>query len=219
MIDPPLPLMLALDVVSLTMTLVNAESPTGEEGPLADQVEVTLAGLPHLTLERLGHTVVARTDAGHGERVVLAGHLDAPPSDDEVLARVEMGRLYGPGACDAKGGVAIMLRVAALAGHARDVTLVFYDRGLAADEGLRRVAEARPELLRGDLAMLLSPTGLERVDTAVAPLDALGVPTLAYGPGDPQVAGTPEEYVPTAHLTEAEHAVRTWLQDGTGPLA
>ena len=41
-----------------------------------DAVEAALSPLPHLTVTRRGHTVVARTDLGRAERVVIAGHLD-----------------------------------------------------------------------------------------------------------------------------------------------
>ena len=34
---------------------------------------------PHLEVTRIGNTVVARTDLGRDERVVLAGHIDTVP--------------------------------------------------------------------------------------------------------------------------------------------
>ncbi len=35
-------------------------------------------------MTRRGHTVVARTDLGRGERVVIAGHLDTVPLNDNL---------------------------------------------------------------------------------------------------------------------------------------
>jgi succinyl-diaminopimelate desuccinylase len=90
------PLMLALDVSSLTMSLVNIASPPGLEGALADSIETALRGLPHLEVERVGDTVIAATNAGHGERVVVAGQLTAGAAGADPLAYVEMGKLFGP---------------------------------------------------------------------------------------------------------------------------
>lgn len=157
---PAVPLLLSLDVVSLTMTLVNIESVSHEEGPIADAVEEVLRPLPHLSVERFGNTIVARTDLGLPERVVLAGHLDTVPLNDNLPARVEMGRLSGLGACDMKGGVAVILKMAALGRYSRDVTFVLYDAEEVASEfnGLRKLSESRPDLLQADFAILLEPS-------------------------------------------------------------
>lgn len=221
------PLVTALDVVSLTMTLVNIESVSGAESELADQLEEVLRDLPHLSVERLGDTVVARTELGHLQRVALVGHIDTASFEAESLpARVEMGKLYGPGACEAKGGIAIMLKVAALGRYGRDVTLVF---AAATDAGRAPWTEAVPELAAADVTLLVAPTDARvvvdgdgqpgsLVDLDITALstgrrdDATASPS--YGPGDPRVARTQEEFVPTAQLTECEHAVRTWVQAG-----
>jgi acetylornithine deacetylase/succinyl-diaminopimelate desuccinylase-like protein len=235
--DFVMPLPMALDVVSLTMGLVNVESVTGGEGPLADSVEQALRTQPQLTVERFGDTVVARTESGHAERVVVAGHLDTVPADGDVLAYVEMGKLFGRGACDMKGGLAVMLKSAALPAYGRDATFVFYDgeEASTAPHGLTRLAQDRPDLLRGDLAVVMEPTDArvelaDGVDAAAfvelvgtTPLPArertaaqrfteLGVPALTFGPGDPRLAHASEEYVPTAQLTECEHVLREWLR-------
>ena len=236
-----MPLPLALDVVSLTMGLVNIESVSGGEGPLADSVEQALGTQPHLTVERFGNSVVARTALGHAERVVVAGHLDTVAEDDNLLAYVEMGKLFGLGACDMKGGLAVMLKTAALPVHGRDVTFVFYDGEETAAEpnGLDRLARDRTDLLQGDLAIVMEPTDARVELAGGAPGDAtvaafvelvgseplpalgrsaalrfaeLGVPALTFGPGDPELAHTRDEHVPTAQLTECEHVLRECLR-------
>ena len=53
---------LSADVVTLTEQLVDIESVSGDERQIADAVEAALATLPHLTVTRRGHTVVARTE-------------------------------------------------------------------------------------------------------------------------------------------------------------
>ncbi|RSN42580.1 succinyl-diaminopimelate desuccinylase [Actinomadura sp. WAC 06369] len=150
------------DVADLTAAVVDIESVSGGEGPLADAVEEALRALPHLAVERVGHNVVARTDLGRAERVVLAGHLDTVPLNGNLPSRVEGDRLYGCGTSDMKSGVAVALRLAAtVAEPTRDITFVFYEceEIEASRNGLRRLARERPELLAGDFAVLMEPTG------------------------------------------------------------
>ena len=156
---------LTADVVELTRAICDIRSVSGEEGPLADAVEAALRRLPHLEVLRDGDAVVARTQLGRAERVVLAGHLDTVPVADNLPVRREgdaaTGTLVGRGTADMKGGVAVQLRVAALLeAPARDVTLVFYDHEEvdAASNGLGRLVREHPEWIGGDLAVLLEPT-------------------------------------------------------------
>ena len=112
----------------LTAQLVDIPSVSGSEGPLATAVERTLAALPHLAVQRDGNAIVARTEFGLPERVLLAGHLDTVPVHGNLPSRLDGGLLYGCGSCDMKAGVAVQLRLAAqLTTAARDVTYVFYD--------------------------------------------------------------------------------------------
>jgi succinyl-diaminopimelate desuccinylase len=152
---------LDLDGAALTAQLVDIPSVSGEEGPLADAVEGALRTLPHLSVHRDGHAIVARTTLGRAERVVLAGHLDTVPLAGNLPSRVEGSRLYGCGSTDMKSGVAVQLRLAAgLPAPARDVTYVFYDGEEVASErnGLLRLSRHRPDLLAGDFAVLMEPT-------------------------------------------------------------
>ncbi|MFI7481056.1 succinyl-diaminopimelate desuccinylase [Kocuria sp. M1R5S2] len=162
---------LAADPADLTAALIDLESVSGREGPLADAVEAALRRLPHLTVHRDGDAVVARTGLGRAERVVLAGHLDTVPLPSTPGARgtvpsswsEEDGRrvLYGRGATDMKGGVAVQLALAAaLQEPRRDVTYVFYDHEEveASASGLGRLRRNAPHLLEADFAVLLEPT-------------------------------------------------------------
>jgi succinyl-diaminopimelate desuccinylase len=124
-----------------------------------------LRSLDQLSVERDGNVVIARTDTGLPYRVVLAGHLDTVPIADNVPARSDGGRLFGCGTSDMKSGVAVMLRVASAVSSAAlvpatDLTWIFYDceEVEAARNGLGRLARTRPDLLAGDLAVLLEPT-------------------------------------------------------------
>jgi succinyl-diaminopimelate desuccinylase len=151
------------DVVALTRRLCDIESVSRDEQAIADAVEAALAVEPHLSVTRLGNTVVARTDLGRGERVIIAGHLDTVPVNDNFPSRLdeEAGLLHGLGTCDMKGGDAVLLHLAAtLPEPVRDVTYVLYEAE-EIDEvfnGLRKVAEERPDLLEADFAILMEPS-------------------------------------------------------------
>lgn len=152
---------LATDAATLTQQLVDIESVSLHEQEIADAVEAALRALPHLTVSRHGNNVVARTDLGRPERVVIAGHLDTVPLNDNLPARREGGIIHGLGSCDMKGGDAVMLRIAAtVAEPTRDLTFIFYDAEEIAAEhnGLGKLAASHPELLAADLAILMEPS-------------------------------------------------------------
>ncbi len=153
---------LSLDAARLTAQLVDIESVSGAERPLADAIAGALAGLPHLRLHRDGNVIVARTELGRSRRVVLAGHIDTVPVAGNVPSRTENGLLYGCGSCDMKAGVAVQLRLAARVPEpVTDVTYVFYDceEVEAERNGLLRLSRQRPDLLAADFAVLMEPTG------------------------------------------------------------
>ncbi len=152
---------LTADVVALTAALVDIESVSHDERAIADAVEQVLRPLPHLDVVRDGDTLVARTDLGRAERVVVAGHLDTVPVNANLPSRVDDEHLHGLGSCDMKGGVAVGLLLAAgLPEPNRDVTYVFYEceEVAAADNGLGRLSRTRPELLAADFAILMEPS-------------------------------------------------------------
>jgi succinyl-diaminopimelate desuccinylase len=153
---------LSLDAAALTAQLVDFRSESGDETALADAVEAALSTLPHLTVDRDGDAVVARTNLGRAERVVLAGHIDTVPIAGNVPSRLDAdGVLWGCGTSDMKSGVAVQLRIAATVTEPnRDLTFVFYDHEEVAAElnGLKRLAEHHPDWLAADFAVLLEPT-------------------------------------------------------------
>jgi succinyl-diaminopimelate desuccinylase len=149
------------DLLALAARLVDVPSVSFEEGPLADLVEAELRSLGHLAVDRVGDNVVARTQLDRPLRLILAGHTDTVPPNDNLGARVEGDVLFGLGACDMKGSLAAMLDVArAVPEPAVDVTFVFYAREEVASEhsGLGEIERSRPDLLVGDVALLGEPT-------------------------------------------------------------
>ncbi len=158
------------DVVTLTAAVCDIESVSRDETALADAIEAALTPLAHLTVTRIGNTLVARTDLGRTERVVLAGHIDTVPVTDRprnlpTTRRTVDGEevLWGRGTVDMKGGVAVQLRIAAtVTSPSRDLTFVFYEGEEIDSEfnGLRHVQEQRPGLIDDAVfAVLLEPTG------------------------------------------------------------
>lgn len=171
-----LPLDVRQDVALLTAAIMDINSVSGNEKELADAVEAALRTIPELRIVRDGDSLIARTELGRPERVILAGHLDTVPLPATEGARGTVpsswesgipgeGVLYGRGATDMKGGVAVQLALAATlfddgAEPKRDVTFVFYDHEEveAVKSGLGRLVRHHGGLLDGDFAILLEPT-------------------------------------------------------------
>ena len=150
-----------VDPVALTRALVDVESVSRNETVIADFVAEVLRKTPHLSMDRLGNTLMARTDLGREQRVVLAGHLDTVPIADNFPSTVVDDLIYGCGASDMKSGVALALHLAAtLPDPAYDVTYLFYEAEEIDSKynGLRLVSETHPEWLLADFAVLLEPT-------------------------------------------------------------
>jgi succinyl-diaminopimelate desuccinylase len=152
---------LTVDPVTLTQQLVDIPSVSGDERQIADSVEAALRRSGDLEVERFGNTVVARTWRGADERVVLAGHLDTVPVNDNLPSRREGDLLHGLGTCDMKGGVAVALHLAATLGPTRrDLTFLFYEcEEVEADRnGLTVLSQRHPDRLEADFAVLLEPS-------------------------------------------------------------
>src|SRR3954453_10640668 len=157
----PLTADVLVDPVVLTRALVDIESVSHHEEAIADHVADVLEQAPHLSVERLGNTVMARTDLGRDQRIVLAGHLDTVPVNDNFPSTVVDDLIYGCGTSDMKSGVALALHLAAtLPEPGYDVTYLFYEAEEIASRfnGLHLVSQAHPQWLRADFAVLLEPT-------------------------------------------------------------
>ena len=154
------------DLLALTEEWCSVPSVSRDEAALAEIVEARLrASAPGLAIDRVGDNIVARTNLGRDQRVVLGGHLDTVPPSGNQTPRRDGDTLHGLGSADMKGGLAVMAvlaeAVAANPDQARfDSTFVFYVAEEIADQfnGLRALFETRPELVQGDLAILLEPT-------------------------------------------------------------
>ncbi len=143
---------LAADPVELTAALVDIESESRNESAIADAVESALREqTTGLEVLRGSNRVLARTNLGRAQRVILAGRLDTVPVAGNAPSRrenhpTEGDILHGCGTVDMKSGDAVFLHLAAtIAEPAHDLTLIFYDC-----EEMRRVQ--RPQRRRAGVA-------------------------------------------------------------------
>src|SRR3982751_4489142 len=149
------------DLLDLTAELIDIPSVSHNEQAITDHIEARLRQASWLTVDRVGDNVVARTNLGRPMRVVLAGHTDTVPVNDNDRARLDGDTLWGLGASDMKSGLAGMLELGTtIERPAVDVTYVFYACEEIAGEhnGLLHVARDRPDLLHCDVAILGEPT-------------------------------------------------------------
>jgi succinyl-diaminopimelate desuccinylase len=150
------------DLLALAAELVAIPSVSHHEAALADRVDKALRGARHLTVDRFGDTVVARTTLGREHRLLLGGHLDTVPPTGDATPRLENDTLSGLGAVDMKGGVAVLLDLAlSVAAPTVDATYLFYscEEVERRYNGLHLLLSEHPQVLAADAAVLAEPTG------------------------------------------------------------
>ncbi|HEX9529639.1 MAG TPA: succinyl-diaminopimelate desuccinylase [Acidimicrobiales bacterium] len=150
------------DLLAAAAELVDIPSLSHHEGALADRLESDLGAAPWLAVERVGDNVVARTDLGRDNRLILAGHTDTVPPNGNGRARLDGDVLWGLGSADMKAGLAVFRELALTVSEPEmDVTYVFYacEEVDQAHNGLVQLLRDRPDLLDGDAAVLGEPTG------------------------------------------------------------
>ncbi len=149
-----------------TLALVDVPSVSRDEAQLAALVAASIPRGAFTERFGDGQGLYYTTDRVPGRPfVLLAGHLDTIPPQDNLPGSIEQGFVIGLGATDMKGGLAVMLELAAWIDEARpdrdvDLGLLFFTREeLPVDESpLPAVFAACPELRETDLAVVLEPT-------------------------------------------------------------
>ncbi|MBW9108153.1 succinyl-diaminopimelate desuccinylase [Microbacterium ureisolvens] len=159
---------LTLPSAELTRIICDIPSVSGDEKTLADAIFAEFSALDHLEVYRDGDTIVARTNLGRAQRVVIAGHIDTVPINGNVptkdISIDGAAYIWGRGTVDMKAGVAVQLKLAAeLVDPRVDITWMWYDHEeVDADlNGLTRLARSRPDLFAGDFAILGEPSNGE----------------------------------------------------------
>lgn len=153
-------------IVDTLVELLQVESITGNEAPLARLVEERIRHrVPSAAVRRTGRSIVVSGPVVPGRpTIAFAGHLDTVPGTDTGdRVRVEGGRVIGLGASDMKSGLAVMLELLTpetLSRSRFNIVQVYYDgeEGPAATNGIHGVLKER-NLLEGiSLCFVLEPT-------------------------------------------------------------
>jgi succinyl-diaminopimelate desuccinylase len=138
-----------------TLELVDIPSESRDEGRLAAHLARLLGA------RDLGDCCLL---AGDPEaRVMLAGHLDTVPAQDNRPGRIDGGRVHGLGASDMKGGLAVMIELGRWAAEtelAYDLGLLFFPREELgpAENPLPGVFERTGIVDEAQLVICLEPT-------------------------------------------------------------
>jgi succinyl-diaminopimelate desuccinylase len=151
--------------VTLTETLVeliDIPSVTGDEEEITTALEFRLSG--KRPTRRIGNSLVVGEPTDK-PLIVLYGHTDTVPVQDNDKASVRDERVHGLGASDMKAGVAVMVHLLeddGVVGGPHDVVGVFYDKeeGPLADNGLEAVLDTVGWLADADFSIVLEPTDL-----------------------------------------------------------
>jgi succinyl-diaminopimelate desuccinylase len=151
-------------LLTSTLELVDIASESGAEREIVEHVLAAL-GRCGVAVRDAGDTCVLAGVTSRRDRplVLLVGHLDTVPAQDNWPGRVVHGSVVGLGASDMKGGLAVMLELArsfAQEPGALDVGYVLFGREeLQSSEGALGPLLARePGLQTADLAIVLEPT-------------------------------------------------------------
>jgi len=153
---------MARDLARRTLDLVNIPSQSRHEQRIVEHIRHAVSlPLTYATDEAL----LFATERTARPLVLLAGHLDTVPAQDNLPGRIENGSVIGLGASDMKGGVAVMIELAAWAAErstalACDLGFLFFVREeLPVEESaLPRVFAEAPLVLEADLVVMLEPT-------------------------------------------------------------
>ena len=139
-----------------TLELVNIPSESRSEAEIAAHVRSLVPPSFELEYESDDAFVWARPRSARRPLVVLAGHYDTVPAQENIPGRIENDAVTGLGASDMKGGLAVMLELA----RALDIALLAFGK-----EELPAEFSPLPDLFdrsrlvhEAELAILLEPT-------------------------------------------------------------
>jgi succinyl-diaminopimelate desuccinylase len=147
------------DLAARTLELVDIASESrGESDIVAHLLDV----LPDA--RDAGDTCVLAGTTERGDRplVLLAGHVDTVPAQDNRPGRRDAEAVHGLGAADMKGAVAVMVELALAPPEQRTVDLgfVFFGREElpVTESALSPLLAREPALASADLAIVMEPT-------------------------------------------------------------
>ncbi|MFM7139057.1 MAG: succinyl-diaminopimelate desuccinylase [Actinomycetes bacterium] len=145
----------------LTLDLVNISSVSKDEKSIADSIEEALKKCNHLKLTRVNNSLVAQTSFGNKQRVVIAGHIDTVPANNNFPGKINNSEVVGLGSVDMKSGIAVALKLASeITSSNFDITYLFYESEEIETKfnGLELITKQQKDLLNCDFAILMEPT-------------------------------------------------------------
>ena len=145
----------------LTLDLVNISSVSKDETSIADSIEEALKKCNHLKLTRVNNSLVAQTSFGNKQRVVIAGHIDTVPANNNFPGKINNSEVVGLGSVDMKSGIAVALKLASeITSSNFDITYLFYESEEIETKfnGLELITKQQKDLLNCDFAILMEPT-------------------------------------------------------------
>lgn len=155
----------AQNLAERALALCRIASPIGEEKALADHMALWAArSFPPDEVVRHGHSLVLGALGDPRPTVALVGHLDTVPAHEgELPPRIEGERLFGLGASDMKGGLAVMKALAETLPRGIlpvNLVLILYEReeGPYLESGLGVLLEKVPGLRKVAFGIALEPT-------------------------------------------------------------
>jgi len=142
-----------------TLDLVNIPSESRDEAALYDYVR---ASVPLDAVYDDGESLIFARRSGK-PLVLLAGHTDTVPAQGNLPGRIDDGAVFGLGASDMKGGLAVMIELARRAHEANlayDVGFLFFPREELgpAENPLPGVFERTEIVDEAELVICLEPT-------------------------------------------------------------
>ena len=149
------------EIGALTLDLVNIASVSQDEQAIADSIQEALIEVKHLKVSRIGNSIIAQTNFGANQRVVIAGHLDTVPANNNFPGKKTSTEVIGLGSVDMKSGIAAALKLAVAVTNAKyDVTYLFYESEEIETKynGLEIITKQDKDLLNCDFAILMEPT-------------------------------------------------------------
>jgi succinyl-diaminopimelate desuccinylase len=156
---------IATRLAERTLELVNIASVSRDEAAIMRAVRGLIPDGLAVWFDD-GEVLVAATPRRPGTPLILlAGHVDTVPPQDNFPGRVTDAEVVGLGASDMKGGIAVMLELARWIGAERpdravDVALVIFTREElpVRESPLPAAFAACPDLAEAALAIVLEPT-------------------------------------------------------------
>jgi succinyl-diaminopimelate desuccinylase len=137
--------------------LVDIASPTGSEAAICTAISERLASHPVRVIQE--SVVIGEPSA---DKVLLVGHIDTIPLQGETGARIDGDRLYGLGATDMKGGLAVMIHLIEALGT-DEIVGVFYagEEGAISNNQLGPILDTVPGMTSARAGIVLEPSNRE----------------------------------------------------------